>query len=105
MSLHESGAGAAWFVEVRRETTACENGVCTFQHSVRRSPFFAQEQADDYIVVKDESSFRVDNTVTELGNLLCWDDTRQHETCCRFSFQSVMKRDAGIPENLYAIFH
>ena len=37
------------------------------------------------------------------GNPLCWDDTRRRETCCRFYFQSVMKQDADIRENLYAI--
>ena len=37
------------------------------------------------------------------GNPLCWEDTRQHGTCCRFSFQSVIKQDADIRENLYAI--
>ena len=34
------------------------------------------------------------------GNPLCWDDTRQHETCCRFSFQSVIKQDADIRDEM-----
>ena len=72
MFFHESGAGAAWIVEVSERNHClqerCSVGKwrhCTFPHSVRRSPFPRNRQMIT-LLSRTKGPSRVDTTVSEL---------------------------------------